>query len=374
MPRKGENIYKRKDGRWEGRYPKGRSEDGKMKYGYVYAKSYRDVKQKMLQVQLSPPREEKSAVAGMPFRQLAANWLQDHMPTVKESTYYKYRNILDLHLNPEFADRLLEEITYEEVSRFAIRLQTKSDGKGLSPKTVSDILSVLRSIFRYGGRLGAEPAFDVSLIRTKQAPKEIRVLTTGEQEKLQRYLYGHLDGCQMGILLCLRTGLRVGEVCALRWEDISLSEQTLFVHQTMQRLRDFSDSGTKTHVVITTPKSSCSVRTIPIPSDLCRILKDYQTTSTGFFLTNSPYRYIEPRTMQNRFQQVLKSCGVEAVNFHVLRHTFATRCVELGFDVKSLSEILGHANVRITMDRYVHPSMDIKRQNMEKMSALFAVK
>lgn len=372
MPRKGENIYKRKDGRWEGRYPKGRSENGKTKYGYVYARSYRDVKQKLLQVRLSPPQEEKSTVTSMPFRQLAAGWLQEHAPSIKESTYYKYWNILNLHLNPEFADRMPEDITYEEVSRFAIRLQT--DGKGLSPKTVGDILSVLRSILRYGGRLGMDPAFDISLIRTKQAPKEIRVLTTGEQEKLQRRLYDHSDGCRMGILLCLRTGLRVGEVCALRWEDISFSEQTIFVHQTMQRLRDFSDSGTKTHVVITTPKSSCSVRTIPLPSDLCRMLEEYQTTATGFFLTNSPYRYIEPRTMQNRFRQILISCGVEPVNFHVLRHTFATRCVELGFDVKSLSEILGHANVRITMDRYVHPSMDVKRQNMEKMSALFSVK
>ena len=177
----------------------------------------------------------------------------------------------------------------------------------------------------------------------------------------------------IGILVCLFTGLRVGEICALHWEDISFSEQTLYVHQTLQRIQDKSCSEKKTRIVLTTPKSACSIRTIPIPDPILKILNDHQTSRKGFLLTNSETHFIEPRTMQNRFKIALKKSEIESANFHALRHTFATRCVELGFDVKSLSEILGHATVNITMNRYVHPTLEMKKNNMEKLSALFTV-
>lgn len=167
--------------------------------------------------------------------------------------------------------------------------------------------------------------------------------------------------------------MRVGEICALHWEDISFSEQTLYVHQTLQRIQDKSCSEKKTRIVLTTPKSACSIRTIPIPDPILKILNDHQTSRKGFLLTNSETHFIEPRTMQNRFKTVLKKSEIESANFHALRHTFATRCIELGFDVKSLSEILGHATVNITMNRYVHPTLEMKKNNMEKLSALFTV-
>ena len=175
--------------------------------------------------------------------------------------------------------------------------------------------------------------------------------------------------------MSMLTGLRIGEICALKWEDISIPEKTVYVHSTMQRIQivDPMEAKTKTKISITTPKSSCSIRKIPLSDEIITIMEQFEKQS-GFVLTGNDSSYIEPRSMHNHFKRVCKNAGIDPVNFHVLRHTFATRCVELGFDVKSLSEILGHANVSITLNRYVHPSMALKRANMEKLSELFAVK
>jgi integrase len=145
----------------------------------------------------------------------------------------------------------------------------------------------------------------------------------------------------------------------------------MHIHQTMGRIQNKSGTGSRTRVVVSAPKSRCSIRTIPLPEELLQFIRSYQRVSTGYFLTNSEKRYVEPRLMQLHFRKVLEKCGIAPANFHALRHTFATRCVELGMDVKSLSEILGHASVTITMDRYVHPSMELKRENMNRLSVLF---
>ena len=202
----------------------------------------------------------------------------------------------------------------------------------------------------------------------------MRVLSKTEQEQLCKYLLAKLEPCNVGVLVCLFTGLRIGEICALRWEDVSFSDQTILVQHTLQRVQDKSGNDVKTKIVVTTPKSNCSIRTIPMPDELSVILAAYQRTSIGYLLTNDEHRFIEPRTMQNRFKRALEASGVEVVNFHAIRHTFATRCIELGFDVKSLSEILGHATVNITMNRYVHPTLELKKENMKKLSSLLAVK
>lgn len=158
----------------------------------------------------------------------------------------------------------------------------------------------------------------------------------------------------------------------MRWEDISLRERTLHVHQTMQRIQ--VDGEKKTAIVVTTPKSPYSNRLIPIPASVMVVIEQSFPTRQGYVLTGSNAKSVEPRTMQNYFKRILKANDIEPVNFHALRHTFATRCVEVGFDVKSLSEILGHANVNITMNRYVHPTMKLKEANMERLSDLFLVR
>lgn len=247
-------------------------------------------------------------------------------------------------------------------------------GKGLSPKTVSDTLSLVRNILKYAATKKVTSVCDISAITIKQVKEEIYVFSRNEQQQLCKYLHANLTECNLGILFCLFTGLRIGEICALLWEDISISEKTVYVHQTMQRLQTNSSDSAKTKVTVTTPKSSSSIRKIPIPDEMLMLLAKRKGTHTGYFLTNSQNKYLEPRTMQNHFKRILQKCAIPHANFHTLRHTFATRCIEVGFDVKSLSEILGHANVNITMNRYVHPSMDLKRENMQKLSSLFNVR
>lgn len=377
MSRKGENIYKRKDGRWEARFIKRRSANGKAEYGYVYAKSYREVKQKLYEsiLLLELTLNEPHSVAVPNFGDIANGWLISTLPRVKESTANKYRNLLTSYIMPYLSSFPLSELSPSCIETVCNNL-LHSGGKqqtGLSPKTVSDALSVIRNILRYAAANG-HTVCDIQSVQIKHDFRPMRVLSRKEQEKLCSYLYAHLNSFNIGILICLFTGIRVGELCALKWEDISLKENTIYIHQTMQRVQAQNTGPKKTKIIITTPKSICSIRTIPIPAELAEIILKYQTTNVGFFLTNSNQHYVEPRTMQNRFKEVLKENSINEANFHALRHTFATRCVEVGFDVKSLSEILGHASVNITMNRYVHPSLELKKQNMQRLSDLFAVK
>lgn len=378
MPKKGENIYKRKDGRWEGRYIKSRSNTGKIIYGYVYAKTYREVKTKLREKTLTQKVQPviSSTMSTNIFSVIASDWLESIKSQIKESTFNKYQNTLTNYILPLYGEQTLDKITYDFIES-CCNLQMVSGGKqgsGLSAKTVTDVLSVVRSILKYAVRKGIYVPCDGRSIQIKRSPKAMRVLSKAEQAQLCKYLLSDPEPCNIGILICLFTGLRVGEICALRWEDVSFSDQTIHVHQTLQRVQNKSGDGPKTKIVVTTPKSACSIRIIPIPDELISVLAAYKKASVGFILTNDEHHFVEPRTMQNRFKKALKNSGIESANFHSTRHTFATRCIELGFDVKSLSEILGHATVNITMNRYVHPTMELKKENMKKLSSLLAVK
>lgn len=378
MPRKGENIYKRKDGRWEGRYIKSKLPGQKTLYGYVYAKTYREAKSKLHNAIEEHSRQVPmlSSISCDRFSVIATDWLNNIRPQVKESTINKYQNLLNSYILPAYGSQTLDHITFEFIEQHcnSLLLYGGANATGLSPKTVADVLSVVRNILKFAIRKGKFVPCDGSAVQIKQAHKPMRILSKTEQEQLCLYLSSNIDPCNIGILICLFTGLRLGEVCALQWNDVSIIDHTIYVHQTMQRLQNKVDGFKKTKVIITAPKSSCSIRIIPIPDPLVEILVKHKTVQDGFVLTNSKDYFIEPKTMQNRFKKVLSKNGISPANFHALRHTFATRCVELGFDVKSLSEILGHATVIITMNRYVHPTIELKKANMEKLSSLFAVK
>lgn len=247
-------------------------------------------------------------------------------------------------------------------------------GNGLSSKTVIDILSLIRNILKFAVRKEHIIPCDGTSIQIKNTPSQMRIFSKSEQEQLCQYLYEYITTCNIGTLICLFTGLRIGEICALRWEDFSEKEQTICVHQTLQRIQTKDTPERKTKIIITLPKGMCSLRTIAIPDALSEILAQYRRVEKGFVFTNSDAIFVDPRTMQNNFKKALEASGIEDTNFHTTRHTFATRCIELGFDVKTLSEILGHATVNITTNRYVHPTMDLKRENMEKLSVLISVK
>lgn len=379
MSRKGENIYKRKDGRWEGRYIKSRTASGKAIYGYIYAKTYKEAKEKVSiqrMLQSIPAEKVEAEIHTEKFDDIAMEWFNATQPNVKESTGNKYLNSLNSYILPMFQGRKASQLTYDFILEQCNNL-LKFGGKkgtGLSTKSVSDVLSILRNILQYAEQHNIVIPCDARSIHIgRSQKKDLRVLSLDEQKRLCNYLYSDLNGYNLGILLCLFTGMRIGEVCALTWNDISLSEKTIHISKTLQRIQNHNGETTKTRIVITSPKSTCSIRIIPIPENLVTLLVRYQTVSTGFFMTNSECKFIEPRTMQNHFKAVLKECSIAPANYHALRHTFATRCIELGFDIKSLSEILGHASVNITMNRYVHPTLTLKKENMDRLSALLAV-
>lgn len=382
MPRKGENIYKRKDSRWEARYIKGRTELGKAKYGYVYGKTYKEAKEKRAQeiAKLNDRKKECLSKARnstkLNFEGLTEKWLSSVQPQIKPSTYNKYRNLIDSYLIPELKDIRFSKLTTEALRLHCNHLLEKGGmkKKGLSSKTVSDVLSLLRRLLSFAESLGIDIPCTGKEFSIKQVSSEICILCRSEQEILCQYLLRNLSERNMGILLTLFTGLRIGELCALRWSDISLSNGTIYIHKIVRRIQIEGNNTKKTAVVITTPKSRCSIRTIPIPDSIVHLLNRSCFLQEGYFLTGIEKRYLEPRTMQNHFKRVLEHASVRPVNFHSLRHTFATRCVEVGFDIKSLSEILGHASVTITMNRYVHPSMELKRENMQRLSEVFIVK
>ena len=366
MARRGENIYKRKDNRWEGRYIKGYDYKGKAQLGYVYAKTYREVREKLTAAKLAgfshtaPNRKD--------FGYFCDEWLILSRNRVKESSYVKYHNIVSRHLMPELGCYLPQNLSTVIIEGFSNALLLG----GLSPKTVRDILVVLRAVLKYCRRqLG--PGFpDIEVIYPKESKKDMRVLTLEEEQRFIGYLMTGMDEVKFGILLALLTGLRIGELCALKWKDISVADAVIYVSSTMQRLQTLdSASERKTKITVGDAKSQTSKRVIPLnasTAELCRKMQVFD--GNAYVLTGDPNRYLEPRMIQYRLGRYTQACGLNGVHFHTLRHTFATRCVEVGFEIKSLSEILGHASAKVTLDRYVHSSLDLKRANMDKLAAV----
>lgn len=344
----------------------------------MYATSYheaRDNLQKAIQM-LNAGAITKVALMNYKFDDVSAEWLENSSTGFKESTYIRYRTLIKRYLTPAFDQLSLVEITGERVCGFCKDLEKhgKKDGTGLSPKTISDILSVLRRILRYAQDQSISVDVTVFNVKVRQTQKSLEILSLSEQVILQEYLENHPDPLNLGILLCMYTGIRIGELCALTWGKISFSNKTICICQTMQRIQKRTLENTKTHIIIDTPKSKSANRTIPISGALLKILDSYPLDKTGYFLSGSSSEAIEPRRVQYRFHKILEECGVDRKNFHVLRHTVATRCVEANIDIKTLSEILGHSSVNITMNRCVHPSLSLKRDSMEKLANLITVK
>lgn len=308
------------------------------------------------------------------FEAVSEEWLQVQAPELKASSIAKYANIMHSYLIPRFAGQDICAISRNEVMIYSRELLTSGGvrANGLSPKTVNSTLSVLKNIFVYAMREKNLRTADITNLSVRQPQKPMRILSYNEQQRLSNYLCDDLTPCHLGILLCLYTGLRIGEICALKWEDICINEQYLYVHQSMQRIQTNDSTKDKTKIIILPPKSDCSIRRIPIPLKMLQLLLPAQKRGEAFLLTGMVHSYMEPRCMENHFKAAARKCDIRNVHFHALRHTFATRCVELGFDMKSLSEILGHASVNITLNRYVHPSMEFKQKNMDMLSELLS--
>lgn len=358
MARRGENIYKRKDGRWEGRILV-ELPCGKMKLRSVYAHSYSEVKQKMKA--LYDPNYNSKAVENT-VEYYSEQWLQAVKLRCKQSTYNKYSNICKNHINP-----ILGKIRMSNLCNNDIYSLLSTD-EALAPKTQNDILCVLKMIYSYAESAGCKGHAQLDEISVRVPKSATQILPIDEQRQLVQYLLTDIDLIKLGVYLVICTGIRIGELCALRREGVDFQNGLLHIGATMQRIQT-DNPKQKTEVIITEPKSTCSIRDIPLTESVIRIFEPHflNMSDNAYLLTGECGRFIEPSAMRYHFSRILKASGVRKIKFHALRHSFATRCIESGVDIKTLSEILGHENVNITLNRYVHSSIDLKRENMEKL-------
>jgi len=379
MPKKGNNIRKRKDGRWEGRYIGGYGVDGKAKYKSIYGRTYSEVKIEKSKKENEVRENDLLAVAHNQAKNSTAIpttsnitidyavkvFLEKSEHTMKESTFARYSFICEKHILPYFGAMKLNNLSNEILNDF-IQYKIKHGGlkeKALSTKTINDITCLLVQIIKKYCN------FDIDIKKPSHRQKDVTVFTNEEFEKIKTFLSIQTDTKKLGIIIVLFTGIRLGELCALKWEDIDLTNNTITINKTMQRIKVINSDfayGNKTKIKIDEPKTNFSMRIIPISSILQEKLREFNSCSNSYVLTNTS-KYIEPRVYQRIFKDYLKFCGVKDNKFHTLRHTFATMAILKGMDVKTLSILLGHSDIAFTMKRYVHPDLEHQKIQIEKL-------
>ena len=238
---------------------------------------------------------------------------------------------------------------------------------GLSSKTVHDLSVILSQIITYAKEKGYT-ALDCDIVTKEPKTKKLDILSSDEHHQLVQGCMLRLNPETLGFMIAVYTGVRIGEICALKWQDIDFSDRVIHITKTLQRIKNTESTGAKTKIIVGEPKSSRSYRDIPIPPDLFSILLQMRGSNKAYVLTGQALKYMEPRTYQTKFKRYLKEFGIRDIKFHVLRHTFATRAIAQGFELKSLSEILGHANASFTLEKYVHSSIELKKLCMEKLT------
>lgn len=370
MSRKGENIFKRKDGRWEARYIH-HYENGRPKYHYLYASSYAEAKAKK-QYALSLVGADSIKLPENSFEKVAWLWLRDVRVSVKESTYTRYHRTVEKFLLPQFAKLDISELDRFTINAFTEHLMDCGGirGGGLSSKSVADILCVLKAIIAFGESEGYIFG-NIAGIRFPQRTKQTaKIIDKATRTKMEKALAEAKTSTEIGILFALYAGLRIGEICGLRWSDIDFQHRILTVERTVERISNLDpDDSRRTKLIISEPKTENSQRIIPLPRFFVERLVEARADQKDedFILTGSPVP-TEPSAFYCRYRTFLRRHSLEGYSFHALRHTFATRCVEKGFDTKSLSEILGHASISTTLTFYVHPTIEQKRSQMERLS------
>lgn len=366
MARHGENIRKRKDGRWEARYIASYDEKSKAVYRSVYAYTYDEAKAKRAKASASLENAPAALKNDLTFVQVADLWLNARKEVVKVSSYNHYRNQLESHIIPDLVNYKFSTLTSADINAL---LKSKI-AQGYSPTTVGGLRTILMMIFLYAknNRIACNVSDPIFIPKRKKS--EVEAFTIPEQKLLVEYLNEHPDQFNLSIFISLYCGLRIGEVCALQWSDILFTKETIFIDKTMIRIqkKDTKDR-TKTEVVIQHPKTESSVRTIPIPEFLMPMLRKYKGKDDHYVITGTDH-FMEPRVCLRKFKKIIAKLDVADYTFHTCRHTFATRCVEVGIDAKTLSELLGHASVKTTLDRYVHPSIDLKKKQMNRLGSV----
>jgi len=289
------------------------------------------------------------------------NWLMEKRNYVKESTYANYSNIIFTYIIPRLGKYNLNSLNHSIIQKFILCLY--DNGSGLSIKTIKDIMIVIKGSIRkafFDKKI--KVLFDLNFMYPKVLKDKKRyVLLESEQNKIVKYALNNINNKNVGILLSLFHGVRIGEVCALKWSDFNFNTNVMHINKTLQRIYIKGVCKNDSKIIITNPKSKLSNRDIPISKDFIKILKKIKTNKEDYVLTGND-KYIEPRTYRIYFNNILKKLNINHFSFHSLRHTFATNCISLGMDYKTVSEILDHSNVNITFNLYVHPSISEKKK------------
>ncbi|MDL2231147.1 site-specific integrase [Porphyromonadaceae bacterium OttesenSCG-928-L07] len=290
-------------------------------------------------------------------------WKNDKKQYVKKSSYSAYMLLIENHLLPNFGDRL--SIKESDVQEFVFK---KLD-EGLSQKTIKDILIVLKMILKYGvkNKLFEYQQFDIQF-PTERERFEIEVLSKSNQKKIMNYIQEHFTFKNLGIYICLSAGIRIGEICALTWDDIDIETGIISIRKTIQRIYVIEDNDRRTELILDSPKTKNSIRDIPMSRDLLRMLKPIKkVVNSSFYLLTNDVKPTEPRTYRNYYKKLMKELDMPELKFHGLRHSFATRCIESNCDYKTVSVILGHSNISTTLNLYVHPNMEQKKKCIDQM-------
>lgn len=354
-----EKITIRKDGRYMGRFRTG-YHDGKIIYQYVYGRTYEEAE---IKLRIAHEVEMTFNIRNnITIRQAYSEWIDSVVNRVKESTYANYKKKFENHILPVFGDLLCTELKSAGINKFI----NDKLSDGLSAGYIKDIIVVFKSMLKY---VSDEYGLNISIKNItlpKVERKQIQKLDSSQEKAILRHIQQNITLSSLGVLFSLLMGLRIGEVCGLMWSDVDFKRHILNINRTVQRI-SLPNGNRKTKVIVSVPKSGHSVRSIVIPDILMDYLKQLRSSDDNYILSDSK-KPVEPRTMQNRYKKILVESEVDETNYHRLRHTFATNCAEAGFDAKLLSVILGHSDVNITFNRYIHPTAEHQQKMMKKIN------
>lgn len=297
------------------------------------------------------------------INQITEEWKEEKKKYVKKSTYAAYQLLIQNHIKPYFGD--LYEVNEEKVQQFVF---DKLDA-GLSEKTIRDIIIVLKMILKFGIKNGYLEYIQIDAkFPSKQEKKDLDVLSKADQKKFMEHLRNNFTFKNLGIFICLSTGMRIGEICGLRWCDVDTVEGVIKVRHTLQRIYIIEGDTRHTELLLDTPKTANSVRDIPMSSELLKMLKSLnKVVNENYYVISNDIKPIEPRTYRNYYKKLCKQLDIPELKFHGLRHSFATRCIESKADYKTVSVLLGHSNISTTLNLYVHPNKEQKKKTIDKM-------
>lgn len=356
MCRRGENIYRRKDGRWEGRYPIGREVTGKLKYRSIYGHSYQEVKQRLypLRVKFTSVIDTKGNCT-TPFYHWSLLWLDHIQVKIKRSTYSSYRYKLEKYILPYIGEQSLNQLTLGQLQDLVNTWEKANH----SVTTIHLHFQIIKRCLEYAVRKGflvSNPSYEVTLPKKQKQP--IHSLNKREQKCLEQVARLEPNYKGLPILISLQAGLRIGEISALKWENIDLKNGIMKIEQTYQRIQLFQGESRKTQLILQDAKTASSKRKIPLTNELIKRLKEKKRKSESSFVFSTNSHPCEPRLLSYHFQRLIKKAKLTKKHFHQLRHTFATRCLERNHDISSISALLGHASTQMTLDIYADSLME----------------